>query len=142
MYAILDIETTGGSPSHDKITEIAVFIHDGEKIVNEFSALINPERTIPYFITTLTGITNEMVADAPKFYEVAGKIVEMTEGCIVVGHNVHFDYGFIRSEFKQLGYDYDRQTLCTVKLSRKYIPGLRSYSLGNLCENLKIKNKF
>lgn len=140
MYAILDIETTGGSPANDKITEIAVFIHDGEKIINEFSTLINPERNIPYFITALTGITNEMVADAPKFYEVAGKIVELTEGCVIVGHNVHFDYGFIRSEFKQLGYDFERQTLCTVKLSRKFIPGLRSYSLGNLCENLKIKN--
>ena len=116
-----------------------VFLHDGVQVIDEYSSLINPERNIPYFITGLTGITNEMVAEAPKFYEIARKIVEVTEGCVIVGHNVHFDYSFMRSEYKRLGYDFDRQTLCTVKLSRKLIPGLRSYSLGNLCDNLKIK---
>lgn len=138
MYAILDIETTGGSPKDCKITEIAIFVHDGNKIVDEFSSLINPEVNIPYFITNLTGISNEMVENSPRFFEVAKKIVEITEGKIVVGHNVNFDYGFIKSEFKQLGYDYDRKTLCTVKLSRKFIPGHRSYSLGKLCETLGI----
>jgi DNA polymerase-3 subunit epsilon len=138
MYAILDIETTGGSPKNCKITEIAIFIHDGSKIIDEFSTLINPETNIPYFITNLTGISNEMVENAPRFYEIAKKIVELTEGKIVVGHNVNFDYGFIKSEFKQLGYDFDRKTLCTVKLSRKIIPGYRSYSLGKICESLGI----
>jgi DNA polymerase-3 subunit epsilon len=139
MFAILDIETTGGSPKNEKITEIAIFLHDGEKVIKEYTSLINPERNIPYFITILTGINNEMVADAPKFYEIARDLVELTENCIIVGHNVNFDYSFIKSEFKHLGYDYNRQTICTVKLSRRLIPGLKSYSLGNLCESLDIK---
>ncbi len=139
MYAIIDIETTGGSPVTEKITEIAIFLHDGQRVVDEFSTLINPEKKIPYFITTLTGITNAMVAESPKFYEVARKIVEMTDGCIFVAHNVSFDYQFIRNEFKRLGYDYSREKLCTVQLSRKIIPGLPSYSLGRLCDHLSIK---
>ena len=100
MYAILDIETTGGSPKTEKITEIAIFFHDGTRVVDEWSTLINPEKDIPYFITGLTGITNEMVADAPRFYEVAKEIVERTDNHVIVGHNVRFDYSFIKSEFK------------------------------------------
>jgi DNA polymerase-3 subunit epsilon len=138
MYAILDIETTGGSPRDEKITEIAIYFHDGKTITDEWSTLINPEKPIPYFITGLTGITNEMVADAPMFYDIAKELVERTEGQIIVGHNVNFDYSFIKSEFKRLGYDYQRETLCTVKLSRKIIPGHKSYSLGKLCAELGI----
>lgn len=139
MYAILDIETTGGSPRDEKITEIAIYFHDGKIITDEWATLINPEKPIPHFITGLTGITNEMVADAPMFYDVAKEIVERTEGMIIVGHNVNFDYSFIKSEFKRLGYDYQRETLCTVKLSRKIIPGHKSYSLGKLCDELGIQ---
>jgi len=139
MYAILDIETTGGSPKTEKITEIAIFFHDGQKVVDEWSTLINPEKSIPYFITGLTGITNEMVADAPRFYEVAKEIVERTEDHIIVGHNVKFDYSFIKSEFKTLGFNFDRSTLCTIKLSRKIFPGHKSYSLGKLCKELGIE---
>jgi len=139
MYAILDIETTGGSPKTEKITEIAIFFHDGKKVVDEWSTLINPEKPIPYFITGLTGITNEMVAGAPRFYEVAKEIVERTENYTIVGHNVKFDYSFIKSEFKQLGFEFDRHTLCTVKLSRKILPGHKSYSLGKLCKDLGIE---
>ncbi len=139
MYAIIDIETTGGSPVSEKITEIAIYIHNGEKIIDEYTTLINPERRIPHHITQLTGISNSMVANAPKFYEVARKIVELTENKIFVAHNVNFDYSFIRQEFKQLGYVYKRNKLCTVTLSRKYIPGHRSYSLGNICQDLGIK---
>jgi len=138
MYAIVDIETTGGSHQNDKITEIAIYIHDGNQIVDEFCSLVNPERSIPYFITSLTGITNEMVANAPKFYEIAKKIVELTENKVFVAHNAGFDYNFIRNEFKNLGYDFKRQQLCTVKLSRKIIPGLKSYSLGKICDDLNI----
>ncbi|MGE0077838.1 MAG: PolC-type DNA polymerase III [Bacteroidales bacterium] len=138
MYAIVDIETSGGRAQTDRITEIAIYIHDGERIVDEFSTLINPEVYIPPFITQLTGITNEMVANAPKFYEVAKQIVLLTEGHLFVAHNAPFDYKFIQTEFKRLGYDYQRQTLCTVRMSRKIIPGMKSYSLGNLCENLGI----
>jgi len=139
MYAILDIETTGGSPKTEKITEIAIFFHDGERVVDEWSTLINPERPIPYFITGLTGITNEMVADAPRFYEIAKELVEKTLDHIIVGHNVNFDYSFIRSEFKRLGFNYDRRTLCTIKMSRKVFPGHKSYSLGKLCNELGIQ---
>jgi len=139
MFAILDIETTGGSPKTEKITEIAIFFHDGEKVVDEWATLINPEKSIPYFITGLTGITNEMVANAPMFYEVAKELVERTENHIIVGHNVNFDYSFIKSEFKRLGFQYDRETLCTVKLSRKNFPGHKSYSLGKICKDLGIK---
>ena len=139
MYAIVDIETTGGSPTHEKITEVAVYVFDGENIIDEYSTLINPEKKIPYFITNLTGITNEMVADAPKFYEIAKHIVELTENCIFVGHNVSFDYQFIRQEFKRLGYNFTRDRLCTVQLSRKLIPGYPSYSLGKICDQLNIQ---
>lgn len=139
MYAIVDIETTGGSPVSEKITEIAIYIFDGQKITDEFVSLINPERQIPYYITQLTGITNSMVNNAPKFYEVAKKIVEITTNKIFVAHNVNFDYSFIRQEFKQLGFDFNRDKLCTVNLSRRIIPGHRSYSLGTLCKELGIE---
>lgn len=138
MYAIIDLETTGGQPTQDRITEIAVFIHDGEKVVDEFSTLLNPGRPIPFFITQLTGINDDMVRDAPKFHEVARKIVEITEGCVFVAHNVRFDYSFLKKEFADLGYNYSRKTLCTVRLSRSLIPGQPSYSLGKLCQNIGI----
>ncbi len=139
MYAVIDIETTGGSARLERITEIAVYIHDGTRIVEEYSTLINPERNIPYFITSLTGITNEMVEAAPKFYEVARRIVELTEGKIFVAHNARFDYSFIRQEFSMLGYNFKRPMIDTVALSRKLLPGHKSYSLGNLCTELGIE---
>ena len=138
MYAIIDIETTGGNAKTGKITEVAIFLHDGEKITEEFSTLINPEVNIPRFITNLTGIDNEMVQGAPRFFEVAKQIVKMTEDKIFVGHNVLFDYSFVKNEFASLGYDYKRRTLCTVRLARKLMPGKRSYSLGKLCRELEI----
>jgi DNA polymerase III subunit epsilon len=138
MYSIIDVETTGGNPKSEKITEIAVFTHDGLNVVSEFCSLVNPERNIPFFITRITGITNEMVVGAPKFYEIARKIIELTENTIFVAHNASFDYGFICEEFRQLGYLYKRDKLCTVKLCKKLIPGLRSYSLGKLCSEINI----
>jgi DNA polymerase-3 subunit epsilon len=138
VFAIIDIETTGGSPKSDKITEIAIYIHDGLQIVDEFVTLVNPEIRIPYFITGLTGITNEMVADAPRFFEIARKVVEMTEGNVFVAHNVNFDYSFLRQEFKSLGFEYNRKTLDTIRLARQVVPGLKSYSLGKLCDSLSI----
>ncbi|RLD75894.1 MAG: hypothetical protein DRJ10_14465 [Bacteroidetes bacterium] len=138
MYAIVDIETTGLSPKKERITEVAIYVFDGKKVVDEFISLVNPERPIPYFITRMTGITNEMVEDAPKFYEVAKRIIEITKNRIFVAHNVEFDYGFIREEFASLGYDFKRKKLCTVKLSKKLIPGKKSYSLGKLTANLGI----
>ncbi len=138
MYTIIDIETTGLSPKKEKITEIAIYVYDGEQIVDEFISLVNPERPVPYFITRLTGITNEMLAKAPKFYEIAKKIVEITENRIFVAHNVDFDYNFIKEEFARLGFDFRRKKLCTVKLSKKIIPGHKSYSLGKLTADLGI----
>lgn len=138
MYAIIDIETTGGSSTSDKITEIAVYVFDGEKVVDEMVTLVNPQRPIPYHISQLTGINNQMVATAPKFYEVAKKLVEITKDCVFVAHNVSFDYHFIKNEFKALGYPYERKQLCTVRLSRRLIPGHQSYSLGKLCKDLGI----
>jgi len=139
MYAIIDIETTGLSALNEKITEIAIYIHDGEKIVNEYSTLINPKKNISANITRITGITNEMVRKAPLFWEVAKNIIELTEGNSFVAHNATFDYNFIRNEFKSLGYDFKREKLCTVKLSRKILPGHKSYSLGKLCNDLGIR---
>lgn len=141
MYSIIDIETTGGNPYRDKITEIAIFVHDGEKVVKEYTTLVNPERRIPPFISRMTGITDEMVAHAPRFFEVAKEIVEITENTIFVAHNASFDYNFVKAEFKSLGYYYQRESLCTVKLSRKLLPGKSSYSLGKLCRELGIGNE-
>ncbi|OFY40984.1 MAG: hypothetical protein A2Z69_02855 [Bacteroidetes bacterium RBG_13_44_24] len=138
MYAIIDIETTGGSARIEKITEVAIYQHDGENITGEYVTLVNPERSIPYFITNLTGITNEMVEDAPKFYEIAKTIVELTEGRAFIAHNARFDYSFMRQEFKSLGFNFRRKIIDTVTLSRKLFPGHRSYSLGNICRDLKI----
>jgi DNA polymerase III subunit epsilon len=137
-YAIIDIETTGGRADLHKITEIAIVLHDGARILDTYETLINPESYIPAGITELTGITQEMVREAPKFYEVARKIVEMTEEAIFVAHNAPFDYGFIREEFARLGYNYSRKQLCTVRLSRKAFPGLRSYGLDNLIREMGI----
>ncbi|HZH71238.1 MAG TPA: 3'-5' exonuclease [Mariniphaga sp.] len=139
MFAIIDIETTGSRHKFGQITEIAVFQHNGIEITGSYSTLIKPEMDIPLFITRLTGITNEMVRDAPRFYEVAKTIVELTAGRTFVAHNVRFDYNFLQEEFKRLGYDYYRKTLCTVQLSRKLLPGYKSYSLGKLCSSLGIE---
>jgi len=138
MYAIVDIETTGGSARLEKITEVAIYLHDGNELTGEYATLVNPERNIPYFITNLTGITNEMVEEAPRFYEIAKDIVELTEGRTFVAHNARFDYSFIRQEFKSLGFNFKRNILDTVSLSRKLLPGHRSYSLGNICKDLRI----
>lgn len=139
MYAIIDIETTGLSPTSERIIEIAIYIHDGVKITHEYTTLINPEKKISSNITRITGINNEMVQNAPKFWEVAKEIVLLTEGKSFVAHNATFDYHFIQNEFKNLGYDYKRERLCTVKLSRKILPGHKSYSLGKLCDDLNLR---
>ena len=138
MFAIVDIETTGGNASSHKITEIAILIHDGEKVIETFETLINPERYISPHITMLTGISNEMVKSAPKFYEVAKEVFLMLQDKIFVAHNVNFDYGFVKEEFKKLGGEFSAKKLCTVRLARKIFPGFPSYSLGNLCGSLGI----
>ncbi|WP_452221010.1 exonuclease domain-containing protein [Lacinutrix salivirga] len=138
MYAILDIETTGGKYNEEGITEIAVYKFDGHEIVDQFISLINPERDIQPFVVNLTGINSSMLRNAPKFYEVARRIVEITEGTILVAHNAKFDNRILSTEFSRLGFDFDRQTLCTVELTKKLIPDLPSYSLGKLVRSLGI----
>lgn len=138
MYCIVDVETTGGVKGPARLTEIAIFRHDGQQVVDSFHSLLNPGCPIPPFIRHLTGISDEMVQDAPTFAEVASEVLRITEDAIFVAHNVGFDFNFIQKELNWLGYDYFRRTLCTVRTSRKLIPGHASYSLGKLCRALNI----
>jgi len=137
-YAVVDIETTGGNASGSRITEIAIIIHDGNKVIDRWETLVNPEREIPLPIFALTGINNEMVRDAPVFDAIAEKVAEMLTDRIFVAHNVNFDYSFVRHQLEQSGYRWTARKLCTVRAARKIKPGLRSYSLGNLCHSLDI----
>lgn len=135
LYTIIDVETSGRS---NRITEISIFKYDGNVVVDEFTSLVNPNCFIPEHITALTGIDNGTVANAPEFSEIADTILEITKDAIFVAHNVNFDYNVIQGEFKLLGIVFTRKKLCTVRLSRKLIPGHRSYSLGKLCKALNI----
>jgi len=139
MYAIVDIETTGGYAENHRITEIAIYHHDGVRITEAFHSLINPGRDIPFYITGLTGITTEMVLDAPSFEEISDEVFSHLDGRVFVAHNAHFDYSFLKREFELAGTPWQTKKLCTVRLSRKIIPGLRSYSLGSLSESLGIQ---
>lgn len=141
MYAIVDIETTGGHASANGITEVAICIHDGKKVTNRFNTLVNPGRDIPVYIRALTGITNEMVQGAPSFEDVAADVYHLLHGQIFVAHNVNFDFSFIRYHLAAAGYDLQCNKLCTVRLGRKILPGLPSYSLGKLCRHLGIDNE-
>jgi DNA polymerase-3 subunit epsilon len=138
MYAIIDIETTGGQYNAEGITEIAIYKFDGHEVIDQFISLVNPEIPIQPFVVKLTGINNAMLRSAPKFYEIAKRIIEITQDCIMVAHNASFDYRILKTEFKRLGYDFDKNTLCTVELSKKLIPELPSYSLGKLVRSLGI----
>lgn len=139
MYAIVDIETTGGYAQNHRITEIAIYHHDGNRITDKFHTLINPGRKIPSFITGLTGITSEMVRDAPSFEDVHKEILHWLKDRVFVAHNAHFDFTFLKKEFEEVGIGWNTKKLCTVRLSRKIIPGLDSYGLGRLAESLGIK---
>ena len=139
VFAVTDLETTGGSTKSTKITEIAIYLTDGEKIIDEYSSLINPEQTIPPFITRLTGINDEMVKEAPRFFEVAKEIIEFIGDSVFVAHNVGFDYNVLRSEYNNLGYDFRKEHLCTVRSTRYMIPGHASYSLGKITNDLDIQ---
>ncbi|MFN3968489.1 exonuclease domain-containing protein [Flavobacterium sp.] len=137
-YAIVDIETTGGNAGGSRITEIAIIIHDGTQIIDRWETLVNPQKEIPPAIFALTGINNEMVRNAPIFDFISEKVLEMLTNRIFVAHNVNFDYSFVRHELEQSGFKWTARKLCTVRASRKIIPGLRSYSLGKLCNSLDI----
>jgi DNA polymerase III subunit epsilon len=138
MYAIVDIETTGGYAANHRITELAIYHHDGTRITDTFHTLLNPGRKIPYFITGLTGITSQMVEEAPAFEDMAEEILSWLNDRVFVAHNAHFDYSFLKKEFENVGVNWQTKKLCTVRLGRKIIPGLESYSLGRLAESLGI----
>jgi DNA polymerase-3 subunit epsilon len=137
-YAIVDIETTGGYAAANGIIEICIKIFDGKRITEEFETLVNPNQAIPRYIQAFTGITNELVQDAPAFEEIAEKVFTYLQGNVFVAHNVNFDYSFIKSHLEYYGYSFHAKKLCTVRLSRQIFPGLPSYSLGNLCHSLEI----
>lgn len=137
-YAIVDIETTGGNASHSRITEIAIVIHDGKNVIHRWETLVNPEKEIPPAIFALTGITNEMVKDAPRFDFISDQVFELLSNRVFVAHNVNFDYSFVRHELEQAGLKWTAKKLCTVRAARKIRPGLLSYSLGKLCNTLEI----
>ena len=138
LFAIIDVETTGGGISGNKITEICIALVRNGEVIDKYTTLVNPQCRIPAYITALTGIDDRMVAAAPSFSEVADTIDSFTQNAIFVAHNVSFDYNVIRNEFRDIGKIYTRKRLCTVRLSRKLIPGLTSYSLGKLCTALDI----
>ena len=138
MYAILDIETTGGKYNEEGITEIAIYQHDGLQVTDQFISLVNPERAIQPFVEKLTGINGQMLRNAPRFFEIAKRIIEITENCLIVAHNTDFDYRILRTEFKRLGYNFERNSLCTVSLSQQLLPDMESYKLGKLVRSLGI----
>jgi DNA polymerase-3 subunit epsilon len=139
VYAIVDIETTGGHAASGAITEIAIILHNGQEVEGSYHTLVNPGCPIPRYITVLTGIDDEMVKDAPAFSEVAHVIFNLLSSRIFIAHNVNFDYSFIRHHLLQSGIEWDVPKLCTVRLTRKLFPGYPSYSLGNICRSLDIK---
>jgi len=138
LYSILDIESNGGAFKKESIIEVAIYRFDGHEIIDQFISLVNPEDTISPFVQKLTGITQKMVKTAPKFHEIAKRVVEITEGSILVGHNVEFDYRMLRQSFHRLGYDYEKETIDTIPLAKKLIPDEESYSLGKLSKSLGV----
>ncbi len=137
-YAVLDIETTGGNFNEEGITEIAIHLFDGQDVIDSFISLVNPEKEIQPFVVQLTGINNKMLRNAPKFHEVAKRIVEITRDAVLVAHNASFDYRVLKNEFSRLGYPFEVPILCTVELSKKLIPDQETYSLGKLCRAIGI----
>lgn len=139
MYAIVDIETTGGYAANNDITEIAIVLHDGQRVVDRFESLVRPTKPIPYYIQVLTGINPTMVAEAPALKELAPRLASMLEGHIFVAHNVNFDYSFLKHHLSEAGFDFNCPKICTVRLTKRIFPGLVSYSLGNLCRHFGIQ---
>ena len=137
MYAIVDIETTGGHASSNGITEIAIIIHDGVTEVSRFETLVNPEKPIPIYVRALTGITDEMVRAAPLFKDIAPQVYTLLHDKIFIAHNVNFDYSFLKHHLAICGFNLNCKKVCTVRLGRKVFPGLPSYSLGKFCGSLR-----
>lgn len=141
LFAVLDVETTGGRPSDSKITDISIFITDGKEIKSEFSSLVNPEKKIDPFVIKLTGITNDMVANEAPFRKIAQNVSEILKDKIIVAHNADFDFQMLQKEFLDHGLSLPNAKFCTVKAAKKALPNLSSYSLGNLCDYLNISHE-
>lgn len=140
MFAIVDLESTGGKPADDRIMEIAIVLHDGQKVIDQFESLVNPGRDIQEFVQRLTGINDSMVKKAPTFSDLAQEIDSLTHDCIFVAHNVGFDYRMVQSAFKRHKMSYKRPTLCTVKLAQSLMPSSEKFNLDHLCKSLNIDN--
>lgn len=138
MYTVIDIESNGAPFRKESIIEIAIYRFDGHEITDQFISLVNPESDISAFVQKLTGITSKMVLTAPKFHEIAKRVVEITQDSILVGHNIDFDYRMLRQSFKRLGYEFTINTLDTIPLAKKLIPDEKSYSLSKLCKSIGI----
>jgi DNA polymerase III subunit epsilon len=139
LFAVTDIESTGGNISQGRIMDIAIFVTDGVEITEEYSTLIKPDRKVHRYVSKLTGINDEMLIEAPTFEEEVEKIAKITQGKILVAHNAEFDFGMLQMEFARAQRPFNRRTLCTVEASRALIPEHKSYSLGNLSDDLQIK---
>jgi DNA polymerase-3 subunit epsilon len=139
-FAITDIETVGSKPGQGTIIEIAICIHDGEKVIDKYETLINPEKKIPPFIVSLTGINDKMLLHAPLFEDVADEIFDLLKDCVFVAHNVNFDYNFVKAELDAAGFQWKPEKLCTVRLARASFPGHRKYGLSSMCELFEIPN--
>ena len=138
MYSVIDIESNGGGFRKEYIIELAIFVYNGHEVVDQLITLINPEAEITQYVQKLTGITPKMVKRAPKFHEIAKRVIEMTENTTLVGHNVEFDYRMLRQSFRRLGFDFKINTIDTLPLAKKLIPDVESYSLGKLCKSVGI----
>ena len=141
MYTIVDLETTGGKFNEESIIEVAAYKFNGTEITDQFISLVNPVRDIHPYVEKLTGITSKMVKTAPKFHEIAKRVIEITSDSILVAHNAQFDYRILQLEFKRLGYEFSMKSLCTVILSQELLPEQESFKLGKLSRSLGIPLK-
>ena len=141
MYTIVDLEATGGKFNEESIIEIAVYKFDGVSITDQFISLVNPEKEIHPYVEKLTGISSKMLNTAPKFHEIAKRVIEITSDSVLVAHNAQFDYRILQLEFKRLGFDFSMKSICTVILSQELLPDQQSYKLGRLSRSLGIPIK-
>ena len=141
MYTIVDLEATGGKFNEESIIEIAIYKFDGVSITDQFISLVNPEKEIHPYVEKLTGISTKMLKTAPKFHEIAKRVIEITSDSVLVAHNAQFDYRILQLEFKRLGFDFSMKSICTVILSQELLPDQESYKLGRLSRSLGIPIK-
>jgi DNA polymerase-3 subunit epsilon len=140
-FVFLDIETTGGSPRSSRITEIGALRVENGTVVKSYKQLINPEENVPYFISSLTGITNEMLWDAPTFSGIADDLELLLDGALFIAHHVVFDYGFIKMEFERIGHTFNMDRACSARVSKRLYPEFKSHALDRIIERMDIQVK-